>query len=464
MRIKYTFIVLLMSLISCEDVIDIQPQDTIPTDRAIENIEDAEQALLGVYSIAGGYYNGDYFLTPDIMADHVRLAPDNLGGYTTEYTWAYQATGAGGNPQTNIWNDAYSTINRANVLLGRLDDIAGGVNVKNQIRGEALAWRAMAHFDLVRLYAQPYGATADASHLGIPVMLVSEISTPPRQTVSTVYNQVLQDLSEAKGLLNQNSPSKTRITQQAVTALMARVYLYQGNYQQAIASATEVINASSLVSLTDFPDMWINGEGENVNEVIFKLSEIPGVGTSLGQNLWRESTDQVSWKPSNQLLALYDPVNDVRYDTYFLIREPTDEGSDVIQKYQGNGDGIVDLILLRTAEMYLIRAEAYLETSQNDLAMADLNTLRANRIEGYDPNTPTLGTAALRNAIATERQKELAYEGHRWFDLRRTGEPVFRVGECDPCGPLEAGDFRRTWPIPQGEVFANPNIIQNENY
>lgn len=468
-------LILLLLLSSCEDFVEILPEDSIPAAIALEDLTDFEQATLGIYSVGLGYYNSDYYIAPDILADHGRLAENSLGSYATEYAWTYLANGAGGNAQAGIWTGAYSTINRANLVINNIDGLeiaAGEQETVNQLKGEALFMRAFAHFDLVRLYAKPYSAATASTDLGVPVMLESVISTPERNTVEEVYTQVIADLIQAKSLMTVESES--RASALAADALLARVYLYMGDYTNAIASATTAINAADVASIGDFPDIWgVNDEDNASPEVIFKLGVVDGVGNGVGSALWRMGTDIAEWKPAVQLLDLYSQVdgsaitntNDIRYTTYYLLREFNSTGEDVVQKYRGNDNEFSDLIVLRTAEMYLIRAEANAQSGNVNDAINDLNYLRARRISGYtDVPAGGLNQGQTLAAIAIERQKELAFEGHRFFDLKRNAEPVIRTGDCNPCGPFNADNFRFVWPIPQSELLANPSMIQNDGY
>jgi hypothetical protein len=182
----------------------------------------------------------------------------------------------------------------------------------------------------------------------------------------------------------------------------------------------------------------------------------------------------VTWAPSDEIWESYDQTNDVRFSSYLKdepILKTAGRPSRVIQKYAGSGYGtaaenVADAKVFRTGEMYLIRAEAKAETGDLAGAASDLNELRAARIMGYTSVTFASKEEAIRE-IVQERFKELAFEGHRFWDLRRRGLPVERLASDAPssnAAVLPVGNFRFVLPIPNAEVQANPSIQQNPGY
>jgi starch-binding outer membrane protein, SusD/RagB family len=174
--------------------------------------------------------------------------------------------------------------------------------------------------------------------------------------------------------------------------------------------------------------------------------------------------------PTQDLLNLYNKNQDVRYSSYFTNIAGREAGENIVTKYtdvSSSNPGLSDIVLLRAGEILLSRAEAYANLGLEDKAIADLNTLRSNRIENYVAVNGLSGQD-LKNAIITERRMELAYEGHRYFDIKRLNLTLSRGADCS-AAPLSnctipAGNFRFTFPIPQDELFANKNIVQNEGY
>lgn len=476
---KYVVIamVALIVPVSC-DVVNIDPTHVLDGTNAFKSMSDVEGHLTGTYSgfRSVNYYQRAYGVLADMMADDIAENVESLGNYRDVVDWLYVANE--GNI-ANAWITPYAIINDANLVLANIDRFnEESAGQKARIRGQALAIRALAHFDLLRYFGQSYDRNSTA--LGIPIKLTSAITTPGRNTVQEVYNQIYADLTEAKTLLSgtldkviNTSTNRAKIDAIVVDAIQARVALYAKDYPAAILSASNAINSSlGLATRENFPSIWT--EDAIANEVIWSISFLPGQGTP-GGDVFFSVNNRLSFIPSQGLLNLYDEDDDIRYNTYFkddlvLATPPNRVGQIVPVKYLGrNGatDGNVNFKVFRIAEMYLIRAEAYANSNQDGLAMADLNDLRAARIDGYI--NENLSGAILKEAISEERRKELFIEGHRWFDLRRAGEGIARGADCAAPATaceLSANSHRWVWPIPQGELDANPGMAgqQNPNY
>jgi hypothetical protein len=249
------------------------------------------------------------------------------------------------------------------------------------------------------------------------------------------------------------------------------MYLYSNSLDSAVKYSTLVINARPLASRTVFPNIWLDASS---SEVIWSV-KFEAFNSDIGSNIFYSVGNRASYRPTTNLLNLYDVINDVRYTSYYrnLLRgaaRTTTPARLVMIKYDARQstllkpDGIVNFKALRTGEMYLIRAEALARSggANEALGLADLNALRTARINGYVP--VVLTGAPLLQAIADERRKELAGEGHRFFDLKRTTRTINRTTNCTSFCTL--GSAAREWalPIPQSEILANPNIEQNTGY
>ena len=336
----------------------------------------------------------------------------------------------------------------------------------NRIKAQALAIRALAHFDLLRYWVENYDRNSTLP--GIPYITVFDYEQKPaRGTVKETYDHIEADLQMARGLLNSgldkviNATGKAYIDMNGVNAISARMFLYANQLDSAIKYSTLVINAVPLASRTSFPNIWTDA---STAEVIWSVSFNAGEGR-IGDPVYFVPNNRSSYRPNPALVSSYDAVNDVRYSSYFQTRS----NRLVMAKYLAKAaqvsrpDGITNFKAFRTGEMYLIRAEAYARKggASEALGLADLNTLRAARIAGFIPGVET--GAALINAIAVERRKELISEGHRWFDLKRTTKTIVRTS-CSVFCNLAPTDRAWTWPIPIGELNANPNITQNPGY
>jgi hypothetical protein len=250
------------------------------------------------------------------------------------------------------------------------------------------------------------------------------------------------------------------------------------DYTNAAAFATEYIAAFPLASRTNFPLIW---KDANNSEVAFKLIRTTTAGGRIG-TLYRNTSANattigtITWRPSSALLNSFDQVNDIRYAAYFF-EEPLLKANNarsiaaiLINKYAGTAyatptELIADGKVFRTGEMYLIRAEARAETNDLTGAAADLNALRTARINNYS-NASFASKGDLITAIMNERFKELAFEGHRFFDAKRRNLPIIRLAADAQNNKitLESGNFRFLLPIPNSEIQANPLMVQNPGY
>jgi hypothetical protein len=473
--IRFISAALALVVLSC-DVVNIDPTHLLDKKNAFKDLEDVDGHLTGTYSSlqSGNYYGSSYGVLADMASDDLAENVESLGNFRTVVDWTYVANDG---IVAGAWLQPYSVIKDVNLILEnveKFEEQAEGQRAR--IKGQALALRALAHFDLLRYFGQSYDR--NSTLLGIPVKIADEVTLPSRNTVVQVYDQIYADLEEARTLLNgtldtdiNSAAARTKIDAAVVEAIQARVALYAKDYSTAIASATSVIEdfGFALASKAAFPTIW--SDDLLADEVIWAIAYRPGEGQP-GGNVFFSVSNRLSFKPSQAILGLYDQNNDVRYDAYFSD-ELTDlerDGQIVPIKYlgrSGSTDGNVNFKVFRLAEMYLIRAEAYANSTEDGLAMDDLNTLRDARIVDYvDEN---LTGATLKAAIADERRRELFIEGHRWFDLRRAGLSITRGADCKAPATrceLPASSHRWVWPIPQSEIAVNPNLAdqQNPNY
>jgi hypothetical protein len=467
---KYIVGLIVALIMSCSDFTDIQPDHALTPNNAFKSMADLELHLNGIYSgfQSSGYFALAYGTLPDMMSDNLAENVESLGNYRSTVDWLYVANDG---TISGVWATPYSIINDCNILLSNVDKFKETkTGQRNRIKGQALAIRALAHFDLLRYFGQNYDR--NSTELGVPIKTASNLDKPKRNTVKEVYDQVYADLTEAKSLMASmdqsinTSTDRSRIDLIGVNAIMARVAYYAKDYATAIANATSVINSGLGLALrADFPTIW--SEDAIPGEVIWSVAFIPGDGY-VGGDVVFAINNRVSFKPSQNLLSIYNTLNDVRYTSYFSNTTSIRPGELIVSKYLGrNGatDGLVNWKAFRVGEMYLIRAESNARTGQNVTARADLKALRESRITGFDTedlSNPTL----LLSAIMQERRKELFLEGHRWFDLRMAGQGISRGSDCKApataCS-LAANSFRVVWPIPQDEIKANPNIAGQQN-
>ncbi|HSU27151.1 MAG TPA: RagB/SusD family nutrient uptake outer membrane protein [Chitinophagaceae bacterium] len=465
----------LLSLASCKKVLNITPEYVLDG-QELKSVADYESALTGAYRgfLSTNYYSATsaasnaFACLPDMLSDNLNETGESLGNERVFSRWAYAEDE---NQIENTWLAAYRIIARANIVTRHIDDFAAtDPGAVNRIKAQALAIRALAHFDLLRYFVDNYDRNSALP--GIPYINVFDYEQkPPRGTVKTTYDNIELDLKTALTLMGSmdhtiNTSGRPFIDAIGVDAILARMYLYSNQLDSAIKYSTLVINARPLSSRTNFPNIWTDA---STTEVVWNAVFEVGQGAP-GNNVFfpvaPAPNGRSEYRPNPTLVASYDQANDIRYSSYFKL-----QGSRlVLSKYLAKAaqlskpDGVVNFKVFRTGEMFLIRAEAYARKggANEALGLADLNTLRAARILGYVP--VVLAGAPLMSAIEQERRKELICEGHRWFDLKRTTRTISR-NDCSSFCTLAAGNRAWTWPIPQPEIDANPNILpQNPGY
>lgn len=445
---------------SCKKELDLKPTDTFNENNAFLTIDDVQKGTNAVYARFGTYANKMY--TSALVSDEAKIGADNQGQGALTYRFQYSSDATTGGDVTPAFAGYYRVIDQINRVLPYVNTVTAANPSEEArrpiLRAQLLAMRGLAHFEVMQMYSKNYNAT---DPLGVPIMLKSDVlARPARNTMGEVITQVEADLSEAKGLLANATFSDTVMNKVNIAAYQARIALYKGDYPSAITYSTEVINSAvkPLSSIATYPNIWTDA---NTNEILFRIryAEDGAIGS-----LWTTSTNLIYIAPSDKLLSKFTP-DDVRTSAFFGIMN----GNPFVNKFYTSGKGarILDIKVIRTAEMYLIRAEANAKKSGPDInaAAADLNQVRANRINGYTNETFT-SAAQVITAILDERFKEFCFEGQRLFDLKRNNLPVERSSSDanQAWQTLPAGNFRFVLPIPRSEINANPNMVQNDNY
>jgi hypothetical protein len=436
----------------------------------ISDLESLTTASTGVYSLfkQANYYNRTFTLVPELMSDNCFISIKNSGRYLNEDRFTVTN---GDSYITGAWQLMNQVIANVNLALAAGNSISFSATEQpqaNQILGELYACRALACFDMMRFYAQPYRFTADASHPGIPVYTepAKQIVYPVRETADKGYQQIIADLKLAETLLG-NSKKNGRFTLAAAQALLAKVYLYKEDWVNAISYATTVINNTSysLLANQNYVAGWAT---KFTAESILEIGNTPN--SNSGSDGIGYLTEQ---KGYGDLLATKD-----LYDTYSatdvrrgLITPGVRTGGEAqayfIKKYP-NGVGTKDdnPKVLRKAEVYLIRAEAQAELALTDAshtagALADLNVI-VKRADTQAADVDLSGQALI-DRILLERRKELAFEGNRLFDLNRKRKDLVNI-QSDAQTTFTYPNNRFIMPIPYDEINANPNMEQNPGW
>ncbi|SDZ74359.1 RagB/SusD family nutrient uptake outer membrane protein [Psychroflexus halocasei] len=465
---KLNFVLLVfLAAVSCKDAYEVDPKDEVFEENAFNTVDQLEVGLYGVYS--GIFSNNDSNLInyTSVFADDLRIASTNRGQGIQVHTWSINS---GTTEPEAIWNSYYRVINRANRIMKAAEGIAtedaDEQAKKDRIVAELHAIRGFAHFDLMRLFSQSYDPSAES----VPIVdRVWVYEQPARNTVAEVTQFIKDDFDDAKDIFATLGASTdiNRMSSIAVTALQARLALYTKDYDAAINFSTEVIDNSQIATtFNDYIGIWAD---EYTGETLWQLARTPGQET-IG-TIFTDTNGDVLFNVSDQLFDVLGNNNfDDDHRTFAIIdTQNFDPDNLMVGKYLGSESNpfLANIKMLRTSEQYLIRAEAYARTNQLTEASTDIETLRNARKD----ITVTVGFSdqqSALSAILTERRMELAFEGHRMFDLKRYDLGVVRdasdcanaAGACS----LPEDDHRFVLPIPQSERFANDNMTQNQGY
>lgn len=456
-------VLLFVCTTSCDDFLRIDaPKSQLVTASVFANDAFADGTAAGIYfelftntSFADG---GNRSITSLLgVATDELVYMGNVAGPQT-----FSANGVIPTTQANadMWVSVYKMIYRANDLIEGLEASAGVSAMKaDQLRGEALFLRAFGHFCLVNLYGPvPLALTADYRVTG----------SLPREAEDVIYNQVEKDLLDAKQLLPRDytftAGERVRPVSWAAAALLARVYLYRQRWQEAADMAGEVIQQGALYSLAEPVNVFLKNNPEAIWQL---LTFHPGVDTYNGFYAIPLATSAVppAYVLSPGLLAAFED-NDQRR-VHWVARFTPRNSSTMYNhpfkfKVKQVASGVEHKeysVILRLAELYLIRAEARAMLGDLSGAKQDVDLIRA-RHGGLPPVVAT-GKEGLLKAIEQERFVEFFHEwGHRWFDLKRWGTADAVLGPLKP----DWQPWHKLLPIPQSELNANPFLTQNPGY
>ncbi|TVT40572.1 RagB/SusD family nutrient uptake outer membrane protein [Hymenobacter setariae] len=477
-----------LSLAGCKDALQIEPQQSINADDAYNTSQKVSAAVVGAYARLDDprLYGTDLILVPELMASN---------GYIT---WAgtfqnyrqislHTQISTLSNAQ-GIWTQAYNAINQCNLILNALPAVTDA-GQRKQFEGEAHYIRGIMYFELVRLFAQQYQAGGGNTQPGVPINIVPITNTEqadvklPRASVEEVYTQILTDLRTASTMLP--TQNVTRASKYSAEAMLARVYLQQGNYTAARDMANDVITNSGASLVGSVAAVFAN---RNSAESLFEIQQNDqnNAGTS-NDGL---ATYFAGYSPNGDQTVLYGR-GDVYISGAFANQygygsgdvRGTDSLSAITTKkliYLSDGNSRRNRLrtlkwrtygqnipIVRLAEMYLIRAEADVRAGNTASATADVNAVRTRS------GATALATVTLDDVLR-ERQLELAFEGFRIHDLHRVNgivipavaaKPATADSPAVPASPaVYASDQRFVLPIPQREINNNSLLTQNAGY
>ena len=440
-------VIAILGLSSCDDNLDLSPEQSLDPETATGTAANISNLMVGAYDLAGDntLFSGDAQLAGELLANDGELAWRGTFQGPAEFN-RKQMT-ALNTFVVPYWTQGYAAINQANLVLDNLG-VVTDQDEANRLEGEAKFIRGLVLFELVRFFGLQYEPGQANNQPGVPVMTASvsdasQIEFPSRNTVEEVYTQVISDLEDAYNLLPESNDFYA--DRYAAQALLARVYLQQGNYAAARDAADDVLTNSGHSLTSSYADAFNNDEDSEEDIFAWQITTQDGINDF--NTFWstrdfggRSLTADVTIE--DPYFALFDDPNDVRSQFFY-----EGNGTLVSSKWQYQ---FANVPFIRVAEMHLIRAEAnFREGSSTGLSPAEeINALRARS------NATALGSVTLQT-ILEERKRELGFEGFALHDLRRTASNV---------GSLPYNSNNLVMPLPQREIDANPNLQQNPGY
>ena len=496
------------ALTSCvNNWLDLEPSDGVDAGTAIENSDNLNTALAGMYAGLKGnhttkdYYAANMFLYGEVHADDMQSNEMSGTGsnrasffYRMRYTTGTDFSG------NAVWQSPYIVIGRANRIIKAADsDLTDKEESADQIadyKNQAKVLRALALFDLARIYGKPYTKDQGAS-LGVPftedVIDPSDVATThlSRLTVAENYEQVEKDLTEAiasNALAEDQTPGYVNLW--VAKGLLARVYMTKGEWKKALDVCKDIIENSpyELWTKNQYVNAWNKSNGAHTNEMMFELvindtndwTDREGIAYLYSENVEKVRvgySDVVATESFVNMLSS-DP-KDVRNEVFYASQNDDDvdcygNAKVWLNKMPAvNGDPRYSNVpMMRLSEIYLTAAECAFNLGEKTTAADYLNAIIENRTSD-ETKVVTADNVSL-NRIYIERRKELVGEGHRYFDCLRRGETITRYTSDDDQGwhqilnpeemSFDRDYYKAISAIPQSEINANPNIKQNDGY
>ncbi|SEN31263.1 RagB/SusD domain-containing protein [bacterium A37T11] len=449
-RLQAILLIVFLIMNSCSKFLEVEPKNYVSDEITITDAASAQTSVRGIYDAlaSSGYYGRSFQSIGYLSGDNLQFT----GTVVYNQQFIIHNVQSDNGTISSVWTAIYKAIDRANHAIEKIPAITDPKltsTLKDQLIGEAYFIRALAYFDLARVYGGVQLLTKPTSSL-------ENITETKRSSLEETYNQVKSDLENAENLLP-NTLNRVRATKKTAWALFARYYLYTKEWDKASSYATQLIEETTNYPLIAPYNSWFANNIVASPESIFELSYDPAfiTGNSAHRNSWQptENGGIKDWIPNEDFLQLINnPLIGGNRNTLVAKTASTWYGN---LYYRSNGTD--PAYVLRIAEQYLIRAEAFAEQGNLEAAYEDLNAIR-NRAGleaiGYKASSTTKETTLL--AIENERRLEFAFEPHRWFDLVRTGRAATVLGITDTKKYL--------MPIPLVEIKVDKWLEQNPGY
>ena len=441
---KIIFIIGAFLLGSCNSFLDVKPKDSVSDEQTIFDAASAQTALLGTYN---GLANVDYYGTSFQSIGY--LTGDNIqwtGSQSQVQEFINHNVRADNATIAAVWVAIYRTINRANNVIAKVPDVTDPLltdALRNQILGEAHFIRALAYFDLARVWGGVPIITE-------PTLSPSDNSGIPRAAVDATYAQVVSDLQVAEPLLPETT-DRYRATKKTVWALYSRYYLYTKDYAKAEQYSTKLIGDTNYKLVKPYNSFFANG-ARGTQESVFEIFYNGTTEQNTHRGQWQPQSNGGTrqWAPNDAFVALVNNAliggnrntlvakdNQNRWYGNLYYRTPPSDPS----------------FIFRIAELYLIRAESRIQQDNLSNGASDLNAVRDRA--GLAATTAVTKDDLLL-AIENERRVEFGLEPHRWFDLVRTGRAQAVLGVTDP--------NKLVLPLPAIQIITDQALKQNDGY
>ena len=457
-----------LSTFSCSDeLLEPTVAQSQTVESSVNTYEDLRVLMNGAYDFMADYryWGRDIVIAGEARADNV---------YANASSGRFLAVGAmdlevSNQEARNIYEFAYKVIANCNIIIN--SGVSGDANMINHIKGEALTLRALAHFDLVRIFGQ-HNITGQGGLNAPGICYVTEFKSsnlyPARNTVAEVRDKIYIDLNNAINnfTTSLNDPDKYSVTSDAAYAIKSRVAIYFGDKAIAKDACEAIINNYTIASRSDYSSTFSSTTA--ASNSIFELVQLTNDNNSINglASIYRKGQSNVGY---GDIQVLNQFISDAGFDSDD-IRSSTsmidfDFGSTTrlvnVGKYptMAAGNYSDNIKIIRYEEVVLNYAESLLDTNPTEA----LNQL--NRIVNNRESTPNLYTVATLDNILKERRKELCFEGFRFDDLARTGRniPVLDAVAQTHGGPV-FGSYNYAFPIPLAEINSNSNMAQNFGY
>jgi len=449
-------IILAISFFSCSDLLDKEPISSFSADGFYKTTSDAQAGVYGIYDAAQSVFRTNFAYWGEGRADNVQTAQSGEGLLLLQNNLDESIASA-------YWGSLYDMINRANYAIKYIPGIyEEGDAAGAQLVGEARALRALAYFYLVRIWG-------DVPLITEPYLSIEQDIFVTRTDKETVLDYIEEDLTYAAQNCRDkfgNDRDRIMFTKGSANAILTHVYMWRHKYDEAITSSGLVLN-NNLYSLVTTMDDWgkiftNSYSKESIFEVAYNEKETNSLRVLYAIGSYAIFT------PSDKFKSSYE-TGDKRID---YVYDVTLTDPKAIWKYLGKGLSDEDptpskqnIVLIRLADIMLLRAEALNKKGGAQNQTEALGLLNRIRTRAGIPAFATVDEAEamygdLESAILHERSIELCFEGHRWFDLVRTGRAISTM---NPINGL-SNELNLVWPISINSLRKNPNLEQNEYY